>query len=440
MIRRVLLLSLVLIATFAINTTAQTEYEPIQDLGLMEVGSASSISESAARPLQDVAQLLVEANRNIQQLHQSRREYNVVANKIKVRRHTHIHLPDYAGIAAAAAAKEAALKKKSAGVVNATLIPRLEQPQIHDPHRFGTKHPIKPGRKYVSAQIVGEDGKPYAPRKQWKGIEDEPETFRSPFAKFIHPPKVGSSADVVNIDPNTKLTGIERKSIESLQLRLKNLLDRLGANIVWDHTPVANRRLISEFEAIKTEARTLMEEYELRTGVKTIAWQLQENDIKGLTPPLGRVTDIHFANQPELASRPLQRKGSHKTPTMSKEQIEELKVKHGVAPVKPKEQLVDVAWKMQKDGVVKAKVNLNVVDSKVPVVGQEPNLASRLPVPGKKYKSGKVGAPSSPVTIDVVAPAHELLQRNRGMAKAPKAPKESTETEATKPPPPKINL
>ena len=30
MIRRVLLLSLVLIATFAINTTAQTEYEPIQ--------------------------------------------------------------------------------------------------------------------------------------------------------------------------------------------------------------------------------------------------------------------------------------------------------------------------------------------------------------------------------------------------------------------------
>lgn len=377
----------------------------------MELGSSSSISSAAARPLQDVASLLVDAQQSISQLHQSRQPFNVIANHIKVRRQTNIRLPD---------AKDPFFdeKKKPAGHVNAELIPKLQQPQIHDPHRFGTKHPIKPGHAYVSAEIVGEDGKPYAPRKQWKGISDEPETFRSPFAKFIHPPKVGSSADVVNVDPNTKLTEVEQKAVAALQLRLKSLLDRLGANIVWDHTLVANRRLISEFDAIKTESRTLMEEYELRTGVKTIAWQLQENDVNGLTVPLGRATDIHFANQPELASRPLQRKGSHKTPTMTKQQLKSLAVQHGVTPPQPQEQLVNVAWKKQADGVVKAKVNLEVVDSKVNKKGK-PNVSSRVPLPGKVYKSGKVGSPSRAVQIDVVAPAHEQLNRYKNMAAPP---------------------
>ena len=414
MMRRALLVvALVALSAFAVS--AAFEDEAVQDLGLMEVGAASTISTEAARPLQDAAALLVEAKRSIDRLTQSTRSYNVVANHIKVRRNTHLNFNK----SPAERAAEEAKKQKATGHVNAELIARLQQPQIHDPHRFGTKHPIKAGHAFVSAEIVGEDGKPYAPRAQWKGIADEPETFRSPFAKFIHPPKVGSSADVENKDPNTKLNEIEAKSIASIQLRLKNLLERLGANIVWDHTPVANRRLIQEFENLKTESRTLMEEYELRTGVKTIAWQLQENDIKGLTVPLGRVTDIHFQNQPELGSRVLQRPGSHKTPVMSDAQIRELQVQHGVTPPAPQEQLVHVAWKKQADGVVKAKVNLKVVDSKVPVKNAEPNMASRETVPGKKFKSGKVGSPSQAVHIDVVAPAHERLNRNRGMAGEP---------------------
>lgn len=417
-----MMLAFACVMVLALTCTAIVTAEPSLDLAMMEVGAASSISTEAARPMQDVAQLLVEANRSIQRLTQSRRPYNVVTNHIKVRRNTRLNLNP----------TTTTVVKKPAGHVNAELIPQLQQPQIHDPHRFGTKHPIKEGHAFVSAEIVGEDGKPYAPRKQWKGISDEPETFRSPFAKFIHPPKVGSSADVVTVDPNTKLTKLESMSIASIQLRLKNLLDRLGANIVWDHTPVANRRLITEFDNLKTESRTLMEEYELRTGVKTIAWQLQENDIKGLTVPLGAVTDIHFQNQPELGSRILQRPGSHKTPVMTEKQIRALSVEHGVTPPAPQEQLVNVAWKQQADGVVKAKVNLKVVDSKVPVPNAPPNMASRKTVPGKKFKSGKVGSPSKAVQIDVVAPAHERLNRNRDMAAEPKV--EEKEVKVNAPP------
>jgi len=309
--------------------------------------------------------------------------------------------------------------------INAELVPVMEQPRIHDSKRFGTKHPYTPGQHYVTASIVGEDGKPYLPRKQW-GIDEVPETFRSPFARFIHPPAVGSSADVVNKDPNTALTSIERKSIDSIQLRLKRVLDKLGANIVWDHTSIKNRRLIAEFEALKVESRTLMEEYELRTGVKTIAWQLNEPDQRGLHVPNGQVTDIHFAEHPELASRLLQRHNTHPgPPKLTEVQLAALQAEHDVASGKltrdkPKEQRVSVRWKRDDaTGLVKAKVNLHVRDSKVPAPDAPANLAARSPVPGKLYPSGRTGSPSLPVQIDVVAPANEeLFRRNKNGAQA----------------------
>jgi len=260
-------------------------------------------------------------------------------------------------------------------------------------------------------------------------VVDEPEEFRSPFARFIHPPKVGSSADVVNVDPNTKLTKVERQSINSLQLRLKRVLDKLGANIVWDHTSIANRRLIAEFEALKVESRTLMEEYELRTGVKTIAWQLMEPDIKGLHVPNGAVKDIHFAEHPELAGRVLQRPGDRRAPPpLDEKQLAVLQAEHNIAnrlenpsafPTPAREQRVSVAW--QKDpttGDVNTKVKLHVIDSPVPVPGQPANLAARAPVPGKLYPSGRTGSPSRPAQITVVAPAHEELFRNKNAGAA----------------------
>jgi len=308
----------------------------------------------------------------------------------------------------------------------------MEQPRIHDAQRFGTKHPYTPGRSWVTATIVGEDGKAYIPRKQW-GVADEPETFRSPFARFIHPPAVGSSADVVNKDANTKLTTIERKSIDSIQLRLKNVLDKLGANIVWDHTNVKNRRLIAEFEALKVESRTLMEEYELRTGVKTIAWQLNEPDMRGLHVPNGAVTDIHFSEHPELATRLLQRHNTHPgPPKLTEAQLAKLQAEHDVASGKltrdkPKEQRVSVKWKRDDvTGIVKAKVNLHVRDSKVPAPHLPPNHAARAPVPGKKYPSGRTGSPSMPVQIDVVAPANEELFRNKKVGAEAEAPAPAT--------------
>jgi hypothetical protein len=300
--------------------------------------------------------------------------------------------------------------------VTAELIASMQQPVIHDSERSGTKFPIKTGHQWVSAAIVGEDGKPYVPRKQ-SGVEDDPETFPSPFAKYIHPPSVGSSADVVNKDGNTNLTPVELKAVNGLQLRLKSMLSQLGNNMIWDHSSVKNRRVLSEFEALKQESRTLMEEYELRTGVKTIAWQLQDPDIKGLHVPTGSVKDIYFGKNPELAQRLLQRGRQRGPPVPTGAELARLKLEHAIAtnsvPVKPQEQRVDVAWKKQADGVVKAKVNLNVIDSKVPLVDQPPALHARAPQPGKTYASGKVGSISSPVNIDVVAPANEMLLRNK---------------------------
>jgi len=374
-----------------------------------------------------VAQLLVQANRDIARLRRSRQPYHVLSNHLSVRKHTHINL---------ARAPRAPRPK-----INAQLVPMLSQPTVHDPHRFGTKYPIRPGVKYVTAEIVGEDGKPYAPRKQWKGISDEPETFRSPFARYIHPPAVGSSADVVNKDPNTQLTAVERKGVVSLQLRLKQMLDKLGANIVWDHSTIKNRRFIADFEAIKAEARALMEEYELRTGVKTIAWQLSDDNVRGLTEPNAAVTDLFFGKQPELKARPLQRKGSHTgPPKMSDKALRELMESHGKIPPKPREQIIKrVAWKKQADGVVKAKVNLKVIDSKVPVPGQPPLETSRLPVAGKRYPSGRIGRASRPVKIDVVAPKDESLTRNRQMARPPKKETPDAPTNSVNEPP-RINL
>lgn len=407
---RQLSIAFMLLALLVVYVQAQDEAP--QDLAMMEVGATSTINMAADRPLQEVAQLLVEAHKNIAALGQSRQPFQLLSNHIKVKRNTQLNL-----------AKKKKKAAKKPGKINAQLVSALQQPTIHDSQRFGTKYPIRQGRDFVSAEIVGEDGKPYAPRKQWKGISVDNPVFRSPFAKFIHPPKVGSSADVVNKDPNTKLTKVELKTVVSLQARLKRVLDKLGANIVWDHTKIANRRLIAQFDALKTEARALMEEYELRTGVKTIAWQLADADINGLTTPRGGVTDIYFAKSPELAGRLLQRKNSRRAPLpLSDEELKALQEEHGVdstgkgkLPDK-KEAVVNVAWKKGEDGVVKAKVNLEVVKSKVPDVLTPPNLKSRPEVAGKVYPSGRVGSPSKAVQIDVVAPTGAELKRQFGMA------------------------
>lgn len=428
---RSLLVAAVLLLALVGGVAAQEAKQ--DDWSLMELGATAQISTSAAAPMQEVARLLAAANRSMRQLSSSRRPYNVVSNHIRVRRQTAVRLPP---------APEAPRKtSRRVDQVNAELVEPLRQPTVLHPQVFGTKYPVQQTeREYVVAEIVGEDGKPYAPRKQWEKIEDDPATFRSPFAKYIHPPAVGSAADVVNTDPNTKLTDIELQTVNSLQLRLKKLLDQLGANIVWDHSKVVNRRLVAEFDAIREEAKAMLEEYELRTGVKTIAWQLQENAANGLTTPNGGVTDIHFSKQPEIASHPLQRKDSRtEPPQLDEAALSALRTAHGVneagKPLEtiPKEQTVSVAWKKQADGVVKAKVNLKVVDSKVSQPEKAANLSTRVPVPGKvSKKSGKVGQPSLPVHIDVVAPPNEILARQANTA----APPKKIEVNA----PPKINL
>jgi len=384
---------------------AQEFDEPAMGVSLVEVGAASTISSTAARPLQDIAQLLVDASNTMRALRQSRDEYQVLSNHVRVRQDAHVTVP--------------AAKPKKTEHVNAELIPRMQQPLIHNPNRFGTHHPILPDHEWVDADIVGEDGKPYKARPSF-GV-DEPRQYRSPFAKFVYPPKVGSSADVTLKDSNTRLTDTELKAVNDLQKRLLQLLKTLGSNIVWDHTTVANRRLTQEFEALKVEARTLMEEYELRTGVKTIAWQLFGSDPQGFSVPVGRVKDIYFAKNPELAGRKLQRPGDPKgPPKLTKKQLKESRAYYGEKVKNQQEQRVNVEWKKQKDGTVKAKVNLQVVDSKQPAKDQSPNLRARRTVKGKKLPSGRKLPDSRAVQVDVVAPGDEHLERNRHVADKPK--------------------
>jgi len=316
------------------------------------------------------------------------------------------------------------------GHVDAQLVAPMRQPRIHDAMRFGTRYPIDQTKAgWVDAEVVGEDGKPFIARKQYGVVDGEQESTLSPFAKFVRPPAVGSAADVSNKDQNTRLTPLELKRVNSLQLRLKNVLDQLGANIVWDHTKVKNRRLLNEFAGLQAESRALMEEYEIRTGVKTIAWQLETAaDAQGFYAPEGRVTDIHFAANPELAGRLLQRGWQSGPPPPTAEMLrQEQDEKDAASGVRPKEQKVSVQWKKQANGVVKAKVNLDVVGSAIKLAGQAPTLSAKPTVPGTTYASGKVGAQSTPVQIDVVAPADEKLVRNRDVA-AP--PSESTQKQA----------
>lgn len=436
---RCLVAAALLLLALAAGVSAQEATQ--DDWSLMELGATATISSRAAQPMQDVARLLSQANRSIRRMSHSRQPYNVVSNHIRVRRKTNVQLPP------APARASASKGPRRADHVNAELVEPMQQPTVVHPQVFGTRYPIEQEeREFVVAEIVGEDGKPYAPRKQWDKIEDDPATFRSPFAKYIHPPAVGSSADVANKDGNIKLTDIERRTVESLQFRLRNLLQQLGANLVWDHTKVANRRLVAEFDAIREEAKAMLEEYELRTGVKTIAWQLQENDAHGLTTPRGGVTDIHFAKQPEIATRPLQRKDSRTEPPMlDKAALQALQAAHGLTPegkpivVPPKEQRVNVAWKKQADGVVKAKVNLQVVDSSAPTLENPANLNTRVPVPGKvSAKSGKVGPASLPVQVDVVAPQSEQLARAANTAAPPLKVEGAPTVQVSAPP--KINL
>lgn len=430
---RCLVAAALLLLALAAGVRAQEAGQ--DEWSLMELGATATISTQAAQPMQDVARLLSQANDSIRRLSHSRQPYNVVSNHIRVRRKTRVQLPPKPRPSSASTGP------KRVEHVNAELVEPMQQPKVVHPTVFGTRYPIEQEeREFVVAEIVGEDGKPYTPRKQWEKIEDDPATFRSPFAKYIHPPAVGSSADVANTDANIKLTEIERKTVDSLQFRLRKLLQQLGANIVWDHTKVANRRLVAEFDAIREEAKALLEEYELRTGVKTIAWQLQQPDPIGLTTPRGGVTDIHFAKQPEIATRPLQRKESRtEPPKLDKASLEALQAAHGLTPegkpivVPPKEQRVNVAWKKQADGVVKAKVNLQVVDSNTPQRENPPNLSSRVPVPGKvNEKNGKTGPASLPVQVDVVAPQSEQLARTANTAAPPRKVQVSA--------PPKINL
>ena len=412
-------LSPLLFASFAATSLAASlaasDIRAVQDLSLMEVGSLSTMSAEADAPIADVARLLAEANRSIRRLNKSRQQFNVISNTIKIRKQATLRAnqgnmaPD-------------TVKPQVPEHVDAQLVAPMAQPRIHDSMRFGTKYPIDQSKAgWVDAEVVGEDGKPYLARKQY-GIENgEPQSSLSPFAKFIHPPAVGSAADVSNKDRNTLLTPLELKRVNSLQLRLKTVLDQLGANIVWDHTKVKNRRILNEFAELQAESRALMEEYEIRTGVKTIAWQLQSGaDSQGFYAPDGKVTDIHFAQNPELAGRLLQRGFNSGPPPPTKEMLaQEKEEQDALSGARPKEQKVSVAWKKQANGVVKAKVNLDVVGSSIKLPGQAPTLAAKPTVPGTQYASGTVGSQSTPVQIDVVAPANEKLVRNRDVAAPP---------------------
>lgn len=403
----------------AISAGAADAQDVPQDLSLMEVGSLASVSAEAAAPIADVARLLAEANRSIRRLNKSRQQFNVISNTIKIRKQATLQARAAAGAMAPQAAAAKPVAPQIAQHVDAQLVAPMAQPRIHDAMRFGTKYPIDQTKAgWVDAEVVGEDGKPFLARKQYGIVDGEPASSLSPFAKFVMPPAVGSAADVSNKDRNTELTPVELKRVNSLQLRLKNVLDQLGANIVWDHTKVKNRRLLNEFAELQAESRSLMEEYEIRTGVKTIAWQLQTAaDAQGFYAPEGRVTDIHFAKNPELAGRLLQRGFHSGPPPPTKAMLDaEQAEKDALSGARPKEQKVSVAWKKQANGVVKAKVNLEVVGSSIKLPGQAPTLSAKPTVPGTQYKSGKVGRASTPVQIDVVAPANEKLVRNRDVA------------------------
>jgi hypothetical protein len=401
-------------AVYATTPAAAVE-EAAQDLSLCEVGSRATISSEAAGPLQEIAHLLVDANDSVRRLAASREPLQLLNNNVRLHTHTNIVL----------AKKAPKLKKKSVAKVTAELANRLQQPTIHDAQRFGTKYPVNQEKAgWVNAQVLGEDGKPYKPRKQWKGIQDDNpmHNLRSPFAKFIHPPAVVAAADIATLDTNKNLTPLERKGVEKLQFRLKRVLDNLGANIVWDHSPVKNRRIIADFENLKTEARALMEEYELRTGVKTIAWQLGKPDFKGLDVPNGSVKDIYFGKNPELRQRLIQRKGTRKYPPPPTEEMkaralkEKLQAEAAKAAglndgMKKAEQAVTVGWRKGADGVVRAKVKFDVVDTKVPNPYDAPNVNARSTVEGKLYPSGRRGSQSQPVSITVLPPGNEALMR-----------------------------
>jgi len=364
------------------------------DQSLLQIGSENSINMAAAEPLRDIAHLLVQADRDISRLNGNPfTASNIVHHHIEVERRDHI-VP----------LKVIEPTRQLAGHVNAELIPRLRQPTIHDPKRWGTRHPVYPNKEMVDAMIVGEDGKPYIPRKS-TGVEQDPDdaSHRSPFAKYVFPPGVGAAADVENADNNIKLTPLELKKVNRLQKRLKIMLDQLGSNIVFDHSVVKNRRYVKEYDKLKSEARALMEEYELRTGVKTIAWTMAEPGEAGLVAPRPKISDIFFSKQKHLATRQLQRSS-------------------GAFPVKPDEpklpaqlppgpnirQRIDLKLGRTKSGQMVADVTLKLHEK---------------PIKKKPFKNYHP-RPNAPLTISVKGVKKEKVVRGRLFeAKDPNAPK-----------------
>jgi len=297
---------------------ASREIESAEPASLVEVDAASTINR--ASPLADVAELILEAKHRVGHLRAAR-------NGVYMGSLTKLHSQR---LSPAKTSETKNCAHGRPGHVQATLVPRVRPVKVVNPNRFGTHNPIE-SKNAVQAEVRDRSGRTILPYRD--------NVFPDPNNK--------APADLDTPDNTKKLTAVERAKVDELQRRLHTLLDNLGANIVFDYAPVKNRRITSEFLNIRKETKALLDEYELRTGEKTIAWTLVEPDGKGLQEPHANIPDIL---NPHLPTIPIQRglSGRPWKPTPLPVQ------KPAPEPLRrPREQRVSLRARTFKDGRVK---------------------------------------------------------------------------------------
>jgi len=308
---------------------AAREIESAEPASLVEVDAASTINR--ASPLADVAELILEAKHRVGHLRAAR-------NGVYMGSLTKLHSQRLEP-AKTSGTKNCAHGRP--GHVQATLVPRVRPVKVVNPNRFGTHNPIE-NKNAVQAEVRDRSGRTILPYRD--------NVFPDPNNK--------APADLDTPDNTKKLTAVEKAKVEELQRRLHNLLENLGANIVFDYAPVKNRRITSEFLNIRKETKALLDEYELRTGEKTIAWTLVEPDGKGLQEPHANIPDIL---NPHLPTFPIQRGLAGRpwkpTPPPAAKPIPE-------TPRAPREQRVSLRARTFKDGRVRMVVATETLKSK----------------------------------------------------------------------------
>lgn len=305
---------MLVIAIAAVTLAKAQQTAQPGDASLVEVSAHAAINR--ASPLADVADLILEAKDRVGNLRAAR-------NGVYMGSLTRLERANLEP------AKVAGAAPQSTETVHATLVPRLRRAKVVDPKRFGVHNPVE-SKNAVQAEVRDKKGRTVLPYRE--------NIF--PDANKLAP------ADLETPDLVKKLTAVERAKVDELQKRLRNLLDNVGANIAIDYAPIKNRRIITEFLNIRKETKALLDEYELRTGERTIAWTLVEPDGKGLQEPHANIPDIL---NPHLPTVPIQRGLAGRpwkpTPPPVKEPEPE--------PLRrPREQRVSVRARTFKDGRV----------------------------------------------------------------------------------------